>query len=313
MGFTRRTFVKNISIASFTPFLPNPLKIPFQSPGKELEISIFSKHLQFLDCASAGEVAAELGFNGIDLTVRPKGHIAPENAPSELPKAVKDIRSAGSDCKIITSAISSASNSTDGALIKTAAQSGIKIYRSNWYKYKPDISMQESLQIYREEIRNLAELNKLHGIVGCYQNHSGKGIGSSYWEIYQLLEGCNPEYFGTQYDIRHAMVEGGFSWENGLKLLHKSIKIIALKDYKWTKSNGKWELYNVPIGEGMVDFVKYFQLLKAYGLSPPATLHLEYPLGGAEHGRDSISVDKKVVFDAMKNDLVSIQNIWKSV
>jgi len=34
-------------------------------------------------------------------------------------------------------------------------------------------------------------------------------------------------------------------------------------------------------------------------------------LGGAEKGRYEITVDKKVVFDAMQKDLAAIQRLWK--
>ena len=61
----------------------------------------------------------------------------------------------------------------------------------------------------------------------------------------------------------------------------------------------------------MVDFNTYFKLLKKLGLKPPVSLHLEYPLGGAEKGRNAITVDKKVVYDAMKKDLIKVQQLWK--
>lgn len=37
-----------------------------------LQLYIFSKHLQFLDYTGMSEAAREMGFDGIDLTVRPK-------------------------------------------------------------------------------------------------------------------------------------------------------------------------------------------------------------------------------------------------
>ena len=61
----------------------------------------------------------------------------------------------------------------------------------------------------------------------------------------------------------------------------------------------------------MVNFKAYFKLLKKYGLKPPVSLHLEYPLGGAEKGRFELTVDNQVVYDAMKKDLALIQQMWK--
>ena len=76
---TRRDFVKKTAMAGVLPFV-----VPYENkwneaPSKnELDINIFSKHLQFLEYEAVGAKAVEIGFSGVDLTVRPKGHILPE-------------------------------------------------------------------------------------------------------------------------------------------------------------------------------------------------------------------------------------------
>ena len=137
-------------------------------------------------------------------------------------------------------------------------------------------------------------------------------IGASVWEIHNILKTAEKEYFGVQYDIRHAVAEGGRSWPNGVKLLADQIKTIVLKDFKWGKVEGKWKIVNVPIGEGMVDFTKYFKLLKNYGMRPPVSLHLEYPLGGAEKGKSNITIDPEQIYNAMRKDLNTIQELWSN-
>lgn len=313
MSISRRKFIKNLGATSIVvPLISSPFSLYDFYPNDEpLEVHLFSKHLQFLDIKEAARIAAKLGFEGLDLTVRPKGHILPENVETELPQAIQNIKEAGSSCKMITTAISDVKNTDDLKIIKTAAENGVQFYRSDWFKYHKDKSMPESIDVYQQQIKELGEVNKQYGIIGCYQNHAGTSIGSSFWEVKQLLETVNPAWFGTQYDIRHAMVDGGLSWENGLRLLNDQIKTIVLKDFKWKKLNGTWEVVNVPIGEGMVDFRRYFNLLKSYGLKPPVSLHLEYPLGGAEKGKSEITVDKKLVYDAMQKDLASVQQLWQ--
>ncbi len=308
---SRRHFVKKIGalglLAPFTGIVFGQLA----QIDKPLEVHIFSKHLHFLDYHEAAETAAEIGFKGLDLTVRPKGHVLPENVIKDLPSAVGAIKKAGLKCEMITTAVSDVENQLDADVIKVAAGEGVKFYRSNWFEYKKDLSLEESLDFYKERVRQLSEFNKEHNIVGCYQNHSGIKIGASVWEVRKILETADTDFFGAQYDIRHAVVEGGRSWPNGIKLLKKHIKTVALKDFKWGKVNGQWKIVNVPIGEGMIDFKNYFKMLKSYSLKPPVSLHLEYPLGGADKGRRELTVDKKVVFDAMKKDLSLIQKIWK--
>lgn len=313
MTTSRRSFLKKLgaagSLATFTQF---PLHASmFNQLEEELEVHVFSKHLQFLDYKEAAEIAAEIGFKGLDLTVRPKGHVLPENVESDLPKAIREIKKAGLSCEMITTAISDVANPLDMDVIKTAASEGVKYYRSNWFKFKEGISLEDSLDFYKEKIQQLSEVNKKHKIVGCYQNHSGTSIGASIWEVKHILETAHPQFFGSQYDIRHAVAEGGRSWSNGVKLLKDQIKTIVLKDFKWGKVKGKWQIVNVPIGEGMVDFTAYFKLLKSLGLKPPVCLHLEYPLGGADKGRYEITIDHKLVFEAMKRDLAAVQKLWK--
>lgn len=314
MSITRRTFIKSASTTAIVaPLATSPFNIfHLKSPDEPLKVHLFSKHLQFLDIKEAAQMTAELGFDGLDLTVRPKGHVLPENVETDLPKAIQDIKNGGSSCIMMTTAISDIDSSHDVNIIKTAAKEGIQFYRANWFKYHKDKLMEESINVYQQKVKELGEVNQENNIIGCYQNHAGTKIGASFWEVKQLLETVNPAYFGTQYDIRHATVDSGLSWKNGLQLLSPSIKTIVLKDFKWGKVKDKWKVVNVPIGEGMVDFTSYFKLLKKYGLKPPVSLHLEYPLGGAEKGKYEITVDKKVVFQAMKKDLAAVQELWKA-
>ena len=310
---SRRSFIRKASLAAgFASIQPSVALAEMANEGNApLEVHIFSKHLQFLSYSETGKMATEMGFSGMDLTVRPKGHVLPEKVAEDLPKAVKEIQEAGGTCKMITTRISSATHPQDVAILTAAAALGIKYYRPDWFKYPEDLSMPAALDKYQRAIDSLGVLNKKLGVIGCYQNHAGRKVGASYWEVKKILETVDPLYFGAQYDIRHAMIEGGKSWKNGFELLRPHIKTIVLKDYKWGIVEGKWQVVNTPIGEGMVDFAAYFKLLKSHQLKPPVSLHLEYPLGGAEKGKKTLSVDKKVVFDAMKKDLAEIQRLWK--
>lgn len=312
MSNSRRKFVKNVGAAALVAPLMSCNVFNKEQSDESLNVHLFSKHLQFLNIKEAAQMATEMGFAGLDLTVRPKGHVLPENVERDLPAAIRDIKASGSTCEMITTAISDVANPLDLNTIKVAGAEGVKYYRSNWFKFKKDLSLEESLDYYREKVQELSELNKAHNLIGCYQNHSGTKVGASIWEVKKILETADPAFFGAQYDIRHAVAEGGRSWSNGVKLIKDQIKNIVLKDFKWGKVNGKWKIVNVPIGEGMVDFDAYFKLLKSFGLKPPVSLHLEYPLGGAEKGKSEITVEKKVVFDAMKKDLALIQKLWKA-
>jgi hypothetical protein len=55
-----------------------------------------------MDWRRLARSAKRLGFDGLDLTVRPGGHVLPERAADELPEAVATIRGEGLDVPMIT-------------------------------------------------------------------------------------------------------------------------------------------------------------------------------------------------------------------
>ena len=96
-----------------------------------LKVHIFSKHLQFLNYQEMAEAAAEMGFDGIDLTVRPNGHVLPERVETDLPKAVEAMRKLDLVPSLMTTAVDDADNSTDRKVLEVAAKLGFKYYRMN--------------------------------------------------------------------------------------------------------------------------------------------------------------------------------------
>lgn len=310
-GVSRRNFLKNsLLTASLLPLADANL---FAMPpaNRKLKVHIFSKHLQFLDYSSMAEAAAELGFDGVDLTLRPKGHVTPERVMEDLPKAAEALTKAGLSPDFLTTAVGDAADPTDRRVLETAAKLGFKKYRMTWYPYAEGKQIPDEISRLAEKVKQLSLLNKELGLTGFYQNHAGMLVGASLWELWLLLENADKQHMGVQYDVRHAIVEGFSSWQNGLKLVHKNIKCLTIKDFKWGQKNGVWDIVDTPMGEGMIDFKKYFKLLKQYNIDVPVTLHMEYPLGGAEHGDRSLTINKKDLFKAMKKDLEKVHQLWQ--
>ncbi len=314
-GISRKDFLKkSVIVSGLSPLLSHKffnLASQGSSPGSSLEIHVFSKHFQFLGYDDMASAAAEIGFDGVDLTVRPRGHVLPENVTTDLPKAADAISKAGLKSSMMTTAVTDVHNEIDRRVLETASETGFSFYRMGYLRYSDDKSMQESMSKFQVLIKELSELNEKLGLIGCYQNHASRNAGASIWEKNHMLSDARSDYMGSQYDIRHAIVEGGNGWENGLRLIHPRIRTVALKDHKWEKVDGRWRVVNTPIGEGMVDFKHYFGLLKKYNVYVPASLHYEYPLGGVEHGNTQITESEDVIFRAMKKDLNKIRGYWR--
>lgn len=313
---SRRDFIKKAGITASVLPLASYLSCSSLAGGSasdQLEVHVFSKHLQFLNYSEMGSAVKDIGYDGVDLTVRPKGHVLPERVADDLPEAVAALREQEVLVNLMTTAVNNSEDATHRKVLETAAAEGIQDYRMGYISYPKEGTIPEAMAKFQQQMVKLADFNQSLGIRGAYQNHAGKRVGAMIWDIYHLVEKTPNAALGCQYDIRHAMVEGGMSWETGLRLIQPRIHTIVLKDYVWQKVNGKWKVVNVPLGEGMVDFTTYFKLLKGYGIQVPASMHLEYDLGGAEHGAKELDkAGRKMVFDAMKRDLQKAREMWEA-
>ena len=242
-------------------------------------ICAFSKTFQWLGYDDLAVFLAEAGFEGIDLTVRPDGHVLPENVERDLPAAVKAAQKQKLSIPMIVTAITDATDPFTERILKTAADQGVKYYRLGYYQYDSKLSIPKNLENVRKQMEALAKLNERYGLQGGYQNHAGSNVGSPVWDLYLLLKDLNPQYIGCQYDVRHASVEGFNSWTLGFKAIAQYVKHECIKDYIYINNNGKWGIKSVPLGTGAIDFKKYFALRKEYGINGPLTYHFEFDLG----------------------------------
>jgi L-ribulose-5-phosphate 3-epimerase len=276
-------------------------------------ISVFSKMLHWLDYSEMAKFARELGFDGVDLTVRPNGHVLPERVVEDLPKVFGILQKAGLNVYMITTAVSHADEPYTEAILKTASSLGIKHYRMNWIDYDNKISVQDNLGKIEKQLSKLAQLNGKYKIIGEYQNHSGANFGSPVWDLHSVLKKINSPWLGSQYDVYHAKVESANSWPLGLELLRPYIRTLVFKDFIWDYKDGKQITKNVPLGDGIIDYKKYLAIIKDYKINVPISLHYEYDLGGAGQGLKEITMSREKVFELMKRDVDLLKGWMKTM
>jgi hypothetical protein len=85
-----------------------------------------------MDWRRLARSAKRLGFDGLDLTVRKGGHVRPERAAEDLPRAVGMAREEGVDVPMITTALTSADDPTARAVLSTAASS-VSVFQVGYY------------------------------------------------------------------------------------------------------------------------------------------------------------------------------------
>jgi sugar phosphate isomerase/epimerase len=301
--------------------------------ANRLPIIYFSKHLQWLDWQQMAGTAKELGFDGLDVTVRAGGHVEPERVQDDLPKVAKIVRAAGLEIPMITAGIVDVDSPHAEAIIRTASEVGIPRYRWGWFSWSdnakiPDLSnfhasiekpsgllinVPARLDQLKKRVAALAALNEKYKVCAMYHNHSGSMIGASVWDLWVLLKDFDPRWVSSNFDIGHATVEGGLGgWVNSTRLMAPFMRGIAIKDFHWGKNaKGEWEPLWCPLGEGMVNFPAYFAMIKEAKFSGPVQLHTEYPLGGVENGAKTLTLDKSQILATIRKDLNTLKDWMK--
>lgn len=256
-----------------------------------MQIVMFSKHLGPLSIAKAGESVRELGFAGLDLTVRPGGHVLPESVRTALPQAVRDLRTLGLGVPMITTGIVAADEPHAEAILATAAAEGIRELKLGYWPYRPFGRLMEQLDAARKRMDGLEALARKHNARVSIHTHSGDYLSAEPGNVYLLLKDRDPHHAGAYIDPGHITLEGGASgWMLGIDLLQQYLSMVAVKTFgffpekKPETGETIWHHKLVPLRDGIVRWPAVFRCLKQLGWDGVVTLHSEYQ--GSHSWRD---------------------------
>ena len=286
--WTRRAWMRAASGAAVAGALTKTGEAPRAAgQGKDPEggghaplFCLFSKHLPELGWSDLGRVVKENGFDGVDLTVRPKGHVLPERAAEDLPRAVDAIRAHGLVVPMITTDLTSADVPYARPLLDAAARSGVRFFKTGYWQYRSSDVRGEAAAVGRA-IAGLAALASTSGIELGFHNHESY-VGAALWDIAPAIDRLDPRWAGFYFDPRHAVAEGGGgAWKTATYLVMPRLKMVALKDCLWRKTADGWQIENCPLGEGLVDWTWFGARLSEARFRGPISVHLEYDVPGA--------------------------------
>lgn len=249
-------------------------------PAPSPSLCVFSKHLAFLDYPALARTLAGLRAH-CDLSVRPGGHVLPENVGQDLRRAHAALAEQGVGLPMITTGLLSAEDPAARPTLETAKALGIPIFKLGFYRYSDPAAYAQTLQDVGRRMNSLAALAKEINIPASYAIHSANYLGAPMWDLAELIEGLESGPMGCCFDPYHAVIEGGLAgWQLGFHRLAPHINMVSVKDFYWEKRGDRWRVHDCPLGEGMVDFPKFFEMLAATGFNGPITLHQEFELEG---------------------------------
>jgi sugar phosphate isomerase/epimerase len=274
-------------------------------------LCLFSKPVPQLNWRELAQSAKRAGFGGIDLTVRPAGHVLPERAETDLPKAVATIREEGLEVPMITTALLSADDPTARPIISTAGQLHIPYLKPGYYPYKL-VNVLGEVDEAGRQFRSLVDLATQHGIQVGYHNHP-LYIGEAIWDAARFIEPLDARQCGFYYDLSQATMDGGASgWRVSTNLVIPRLKMVAAKDFIWKKTGPhKWRPETCPMGQGMSNWREFLHILAQSNFHGPISYQHEYTIPGVSDRQGiALSRDKvPEVMSAVKQNLDYIKSL----
>ena len=244
---------------------------------------MFIKHLQTLGLAGAGKAIKSLGFEGVDLTVRPAGSVLPENVRKDLPAAQKVFADLGLQVPLITTAITNTRDPHVADIFETAAACGIRELKLGYVGYKKFGSFHQVLADTQKDLDGITALAHSTGVRANIHTHSGPYISTNPAIVAQLLKDRDPPSIGAYADPGHMTVEGSRDgWRQGLDMLGSRINLVAVKDLAWEEVDDqrlhkkRWQTRIVPLNRGAVAWPEVFECLKQLNFNGWVSIHSEY-------------------------------------
>ncbi len=289
---TRRDFARGLALAGAAALARGQAGAAQNRPA----LCLFSKHLPKLKYSELAHTVKQMGFDGVDLTVRAEGHVLPERVAADLPRAVETIRGEGLAVAMITTGLTSASDPAARPTIETAGRLGVPLFKLGYWQYRDRDAIEARIGEVRRDVTGLVALAKEHGVAAGFHNHSGMNVGEAVWDTRAIIGEMDARSIGYYFDPCHATAEGGEGgWRIALRMALERVKMVAIKDFYWEKRAGKWKMQMCPLGEGMVRWQEFFAMLAAAGFRGPISMHVEYePADEAAIARDFAFLRKQV-------------------
>jgi len=298
---TRREFLKDVTtITALAAGGASAATTPSNGWGQS-PIAIFEKVFEALSYDELADAVAEIGADGVEATIRPKGHIEPVVAADEVPKMQAAMRKRGKRIVIAATGIGRVDEPHSESLLRTLKSEGITHYRMAHYHLDPRNSMKQQVAEYAAQAKDLAAMNKAIGIQGLYQNHSGaRNLGALAWDAAYMLDGIDPDALGLALDTRHLVKDSGSSWKTAVAVCKPHVRSIYVKDGMWYGPRGD-QYKDVKLDTGFVNAGVFNEIRKGLMLMS-LCIHMEW-LGYRVFKKSEIPS----AIDAHKKDLAALR------
>jgi sugar phosphate isomerase/epimerase len=240
-------------------------------------VCLYSRALIEVGYIDLPMIVQRLGFDGVDLSVEPGGHVLPEKADYNLMPALEAFTGIGLDVPMLTTALTTPNDDAEQVL-GLATYIGVPFFRPGHWKVTGPVEVQMQLALVQRDIAELAQLGRATRMAMGIHNYLDGAEGAAVADISRAIRPIDPQWVGYDFDVAYATMEGADAgYEAPLALALPRLKMVTVRDFQWEKqTDGTRQVKPCPLGEGVVDFTRFFAALARARFAGPVSLQVDH-------------------------------------
>ena len=258
MKQTRREVLRSLAGAAVGTGLISAAEKP-QQPV----LCVYSGSMMQVGYPELGEIVSQLGFDGVDLTVLPGGHVEPRMAPVDLVRAIESIKGANLSVPIITTSLASPAEPWCRTVLALPARSGVGIFKCAQPRRAAGMQM-------RRDLFGLAYIGHEYGISMAIPTGEPNAFPLDLAQ--RLVSELAANGAGLSLSAQLFFGPSALD-EETLNGLLPNVKAVTVFDFVvGTDHSYEWK----PLGEGSVNFERMFKALAVAHFNGPVTVKRLY-------------------------------------
>ncbi|HVV47653.1 MAG TPA: TIM barrel protein [Bryobacteraceae bacterium] len=244
-------------------------------------LCVYSGCFAKLPVALLPETVSGMGFEGVDLTVMPGGHVDPSKYMVQMDRAFQMFQDASLEVPMISTTYTSASQPFAYQVFYVSAEFGARFCKLGAWPPPNTVPGQNPAfraAILRADLNQLAASSLQCRITSLIPNHADSYPGRSMTELDALMPAAGRAVLGYCFDPAQSVIESRSpnGWESELRAALPRLGAISLADAAIPKDEPDAAPAPCPLGEGAIDWKKFFSILKEANFRGPISLRQDY-------------------------------------
>lgn len=275
MAFTRRQFVAAAALTAAARAQDRTASGPKRRTNPSL--CLFSEQFKQVGYDELGGMLRTFGFDGCVISIGPGTRVVPETADLHLMRFIEAVTGVGLDVPAIATPLTSPNSQAVRLAFAVGREMGVPILRPGPWRYGAAPNLDGRFTEIQRDVLGFASLGSQTAMAIALHNGAGDMFGAGIWDIQAAIRNIDPRFAGYDFDIAYATTAGGADGAAvALRLALPRLKMVTARDCYWAKEAGAWKLKQCPLGEGMVDWPRFFGALAGVRFAGPIALFVEY-------------------------------------